>query len=119
VCCCCGCCCDLVTNIKKIEKPWELFHTNYYAKVDPDLCIGCETCVNRCQMDAITMIDDIATVNQKMCIGCGNCVPTCNEEAIRLFKKETQYIPPKSTTELYFKIMDKRAELRRAEKGTM
>jgi ferredoxin len=117
ICCCCGCCCDLITNLKKLEKPWELIYSNYYAAVNSDLCVGCETCVDRCQMDAIQLDDGIAKVYRKLCIGCGNCVPTCPEQAITLIKKGEGYDPPKNTTELYFKIMNKRAELRRAEKG--
>ena len=117
ICCCCGCCCDLITNLKKLEKPWELICSNYYAEVDSDICIGCETCVDRCQMDAIQILDKIAKVNQDLCIGCGNCISTCPERALTLIKKETEYIPPKDTTELYMRIMHKRAELRRFEKG--
>ena len=117
ICCCCGCCCDLITNLKKLERPWELFYSNYYANVDSDSCIGCETCLNRCQMDAISMVEGIAVVEQKLCIGCGNCVTTCPEQAITLKKKNKKMLPPKTTTDLYLKIMDKKAELRRTEKG--
>jgi len=119
ICCCCGCCCDLITNIKKLERPWELFHSNFIARVDSELCIGCESCLNRCQMDAIEMVENIATVNQKLCIGCGNCVVTCSEEAITLKKKEKEQIPPNTTKDLFLKIMVKKAELRRKEKGVL
>jgi ferredoxin len=91
--------------------------TNYYAEVDSDLCIGCETCVQRCQMEAIIMNDSIAKINKKLCIGCGNCISTCPESAIILKKKERELSPPKNNTELYLKIMDEKAKLRRREKG--
>ena len=119
ICCCCGCCCDLITNIKKLDRPWELFHSNFIASVDSDLCVGCESCLNRCQMDAIEMVENIAAVNQKLCIGCGNCVVTCSEEAITLKKKEKELIPPNTTKDLFLKIMVKKAELRRKEKGVL
>ncbi len=118
ICCCCGCCCDLITNLKKLERPWEMFYSNYYANVDSNSCIGCETCLNRCQMDVISMVESIAVVEQKLCIGCGNCVTTCPEQAITLKKKDKEMLPPKTTTDLYLKMMVKKAELRRAEKGT-
>ena len=118
ICCCCGCCCCVTTNLKKLERPWEMITTNYFAEVDSDLCIGCGTCIERCQMDAITMIDSVAQVNKKCCIGCGNCVQTCPESALILKKKEKELSPPKNNTELYLKIMDKKAKLRRIEKGT-
>jgi len=117
ICCCCSCC-DLLTNIKKLDRPWELITSNYYAEVDSDLCIGCETCIERCLMDAIQIADNIAFVDKFLCIGCGNCTVTCPEKAINLHKKETESIPPKTTQDLFLKIMDKRAELRRKDKGT-
>ncbi|MBY9020702.1 MAG: 4Fe-4S binding protein [Candidatus Lokiarchaeota archaeon] len=119
ICCCCGCCCDLITNIKKLKRPWEMFQSNFYANVDSHLCIGCETCLNSCQMDAIKMVENIATVKRKLCIGCGNCVVTCPEEAITLDKKEIEEIPPNTTTDLYVKIMHKKAEIRRKEKRVL
>jgi len=116
ICCCCSCC-DLLTNIKKLDRPWELITSNYYAEVDSDLCIGCETCIERCLMDAIQIADNIAIVDKFLCIGCGNCIVTCPEKAINLQKKETESIPPETTQDLFLKIMDKRAELRRKDKG--
>jgi NAD-dependent dihydropyrimidine dehydrogenase PreA subunit len=116
ICCCCSCC-DLLTNIKKLDRPWELITSNYYAEVDSDLCIGCETCIERCLMDAIQITDNIAIVDKYLCIGCGNCTVACPEKAINLQKKETESIPPETTQHLFLKIMDKRAELRRKDKG--
>jgi electron transport complex protein RnfB len=117
ICCCCGCCCCVTTNLKKLERPWELITTNYYAEVDNDLCVGCDTCLERCQMDAISMTESIANVNKKLCVGCGNCISTCPEGAISLKKKEKELNPPMDNTELYLKIMDKKAKLRRIAKG--
>ena len=68
-------------------------------------------------MNAISMNNSVAIVNKKLCIGCGNCISSCPEDALRLIKKENELKPPKSNRELYLKIMDKKAELRRLEKG--
>jgi electron transport complex protein RnfB len=116
ICCCCSCC-DLLTNIKKLDRPWELITSNYYAEVDSDLCIGCETCLERCKMDAIHIENNIALIDKLLCIGCGNCVVSCPEEAIELKKKDKELIPPENSTHLFLKIMDKKAELRRKEKN--
>ncbi|MBY9012475.1 MAG: 4Fe-4S binding protein [Candidatus Lokiarchaeota archaeon] len=116
ICCCCSCC-DLLTNLKKIDRPWELITSNYYAEVDSDLCIGCETCIERCIMDAIQITDNVAIIEELLCIGCGNCVVTCPEKAINLQQKETESIPPETTQDLFLNIMSKRAELRRKDKG--
>ena len=49
--------------MKKFARPAELYTSNYFAKVDSELCEGCETCLDRCQMEALTIEDDISTVN--------------------------------------------------------
>jgi Fe-S-cluster-containing hydrogenase component 2 len=68
-------------------------------------------------MEAIKMEDSIAIIDKLMCIGCGNCVVACSEEAINLQIKEVELIPPDTSKRLFLKIMDKKAELRRKEKG--
>jgi electron transport complex protein RnfB len=96
ICMCCGCCCGILKNLKTLDKPAQAVHTNYYAQVDGDLCTACEACVERCQMDAIS-VDDMARVNPDRCIGCGLCVTDCPTEAMLLIQKaaDSQYIPPK------------------------
>ena len=116
ICTCCGCCCGVLSHQNKLEEPAQFFATNFYAKVDPEACIGCCICEERCNMDAVHVEDVVAMVNLARCIGCGACVPTCTSEAIKLYKKEGEIIPPKNTVETYLAIMDKKAELARAEK---
>ena len=117
ICTCCGCCCEVLTNQKRLPEPAQFFATNYYAKVDQDLCAGCGTCEDRCNMNAVHVEDIIAVVDIESCIGCGVCVPTCTTEAISLKKKEEETIPPKNTYATLIAIMDKKAELARAEKS--
>lgn len=54
------------------------------AKVDPEKCTGCGTCVDECPTDAIEMKDDKAVVNEDECVDCGACVDVCPTEAITL-----------------------------------
>lgn len=117
ICTCCGCCCGILTHQKKISEPAKFFATNFYAEVDEDSCIGCGTCVERCNMDAIEIEDAIAEVDLTRCIGCGVCVPMCTSEAIKLRKKEVETLPPRNTLATYMTIMDKKAELARAKKN--
>jgi heterodisulfide reductase subunit A-like polyferredoxin len=86
-----------------------MIHTNYYAQVDEKLCTACEACVERCQMDAIT-VDEAALVNLDRCIGCGLCVTDCPTEAITLAQKaeESRYLPPKNVFETYMNIAQER-----------
>jgi electron transport complex protein RnfB len=105
ICCCCGCCCGVLNMARKFPRPAEYFHTNYFAEVDSKLCIGCEKCLSRCQMEAISIEDDIANVKLDRCIGCGLCITTCKAKAIQLKKKDREEIPPKDHDALYKKIM--------------
>ena len=54
------------------------------AKVDPDTCTGCESCVESCPVEAIEMKDDVAVVDEETCTECGACVDACPVEAITL-----------------------------------
>ena len=47
------------------------------AKVDTDACVGCETCVGNCPVEAISMVDGKAKVDEGTCIECGSCVSVC------------------------------------------
>ncbi len=105
VCCCCGCCCGVLTSAKKLPQPAQYFHTNYFSEVDPALCEGCKTCISRCKMEAISMVDKIASVDLDQCIGCGLCVTTCKASARQLKKKGKETVPPKDQDSLYKKIM--------------
>jgi formate hydrogenlyase subunit 6/NADH:ubiquinone oxidoreductase subunit I len=117
ICTCCGCCCGIITHQKKIPEPARFFATNYYAEVDEESCIGCEICVERCNMDAIEVEDAFAHVDLTKCIGCGACVLTCTSEAIKLYKKEKETLPPRNTLATYMAIIDGKAKLARDEKN--
>jgi Na+-translocating ferredoxin:NAD+ oxidoreductase RNF subunit RnfB len=108
MCVCCGCCCGALKMAKQFPNPAEYYSSNFYAKSDPALCNGCETCVKRCQMDAIIMKDEKAIVDLDRCIGCGNCVVTCGMKAMKLYKKGKKVRLSKSSSRMYIKIMMKK-----------
>jgi len=54
------------------------------AVVDPEKCTACETCVESCPLDAISMQDGVAVVDQETCGDCGACIDACPTEAITL-----------------------------------
>jgi ferredoxin len=110
ICSCCGCCCGLLRDLKKMNNPAKLMKTNFYVEIDTDLCTGCGTCIDRCQMSALTLIDDVSTLNRKKCLGCGLCVVTCPTDAITLMKKEKEILPPETTDELNTLILNKKNE---------
>ncbi len=94
LCNCCGCCCSNLILMKKFRGMSLVMGSNFVAKVDEQSCIGCGECVNRCQIGALTMKDDVAVVNQKFCLGCGNCVAQCPTESLSLVRC-AEIEPPK------------------------
>jgi len=52
--------------------------------VDKDECTGCETCVETCPVEAISIKDDKADIDQEKCTQCETCVPECPVEAIKI-----------------------------------
>jgi Pyruvate/2-oxoacid:ferredoxin oxidoreductase delta subunit len=82
ICNCCSCCCGAI-NAHKGGTPM-LASSGYVSVVDQNLCIGCETCADFCQFDAIRMTDGQAAVDFEKCMGCGVCTNKCGQEAITL-----------------------------------
>jgi len=112
ICSCCGCCCPVLVGTKKFPRPVQFFSANFYAEVDSELCSGCGTCIDRCQMEAIKLVKEISKINKKKCIGCGNCVPTCPEEAIQLKKKDKEIDLPPTMDDLNNKILKRKLEIK-------
>jgi electron transport complex protein RnfB len=108
ICCCCGDCCAVLTTVKKFPRPADLYATNYYAQVDPESCMCCGTCVDRCQLEAVAQVNGVSIVTRDRCIGCGICVANCPANAIHLKKKEPESPPPENTKALYMNIMLKK-----------
>ncbi len=54
------------------------------AKVNNVKCTGCETCVEECPSEAISMVEGKAVVDPETCIDCGVCVDACPEEALAM-----------------------------------
>lgn len=100
MCNCCGDCCGVLRTLNKLPNPGEVVYSNHFAVVSAEDCTGCETCLDRCQMNAIEINDDdVAQVKLERCIGCGLCVTTCPTEAISLQPKADQAVPPETSAQ--------------------
>jgi Fe-S-cluster-containing hydrogenase component 2 len=51
--------------------------------VDKEKCIGCNVCIERCPVGAISMVEGKASINMEECIHCGTCHSVCPNEAVR------------------------------------
>jgi Na+-translocating ferredoxin:NAD+ oxidoreductase subunit B len=103
ICNCCTCCCGILQGVSLFNAPVRTVSSNYQAVVEADTCSGCGECVDRCQMKAVTLEDDLAVINPDRCIGCGVCVYHCPTEAMTLEARPDFVEPPKSFRELISK----------------
>ena len=60
-----------------------LFSINNKPQVWKQSCTGCGDCVNVCPVNAITIQNGKAIIDQDKCIDCKFCVTTCTFNAIR------------------------------------
>lgn len=101
ICNCCTCSCGILRSIVEYGNMNSVASSDFYAVVNGYLCSGCAVCIDRCQFNALNMIDAISKVNRSLCVGCGLCVTTCTEEAISLMQKDAKIIerPPASESD--------------------
>ncbi len=93
--------CEVITNVLKQPTPGLIFNSGYQPTFNQDLCVACETCIDRCPSEALLMGDsDIPVVNLDKCFGCGVCATGCPEEAIVMESKPNYPMPPKDAKEL-------------------
>ncbi len=89
-CQCCRDCCMMAVPMDLVRAPLDRLwaKSRFVAVVNEEACIGCQTCVDRCQFDAIEMIKPQgatrskklkARVNPEACFGCGVCVVGCDQ----------------------------------------
>ncbi|MFC2029986.1 ATP-binding protein [Chloroflexota bacterium] len=84
-CNCCDCCCAILRPFAHLGLEESPQRSNYRAVVDPDECIACGVCIERCPVDAIAYDEnDKARVDRAKCIGCGVCVIGCASDAIEM-----------------------------------
>ncbi len=60
--------------------------------IDPDICAGCQTCIELCAYTAIDFDErrGVSVINEAVCKGCGSCSGFCPSGAaqVRHFKKK-------------------------------
>jgi len=106
ICSCCYCCDGAISSLQEMPEPGNYVLSNFYSEIDTELCNGCGTCIERCQVNAISLTDDKSSIDRKRCIGCGNCVSFCPSDAISLQKKEQEFVPPPTMDDLYNLILE-------------
>jgi len=115
ICCCCGDCCQVLLAFQRHPEPASLVSSPFLVAYEPELCSLCATCLDRCQMDALSLPDnsDEVQVELTRCIGCGLCVTTCPDEALTLVRKPPDQQPsvPVSQARAYLKLARERGKM--------
>ena len=95
ICNCCSHACHGLRGITQLDIPHAVAPSSYWAVVDEDLCNGCWACVDRCQVDAIEINEDmVAEIDYERCLGCGICTFVCAPKALRLEKRDDRIFTP-------------------------
>lgn len=58
------------------------FYAGYEARIQPDMCDGCNTCALMCRFDAVEPGSPKPRINPLKCEGCKVCVQFCPADAI-------------------------------------
>jgi heterodisulfide reductase subunit A-like polyferredoxin len=76
-----------VLSKSRLEIPGQI------AKVDPDNCVACATCVRTCPYGA-PLINELhkAEIQGASCMGCGSCVAACPARTITLQHQEDRQL---------------------------
>ncbi len=93
--------CEVVTHVLKQPRPGWFFNSGYQPTFDPGRCVACETCIDRCPPQALTMGENsLPKVELDRCFGCGACATGCPEDAVAMDAKPDFPVPPKTVKEL-------------------
>lgn len=96
ICNCCTCSCGLLRAIGNIGINNVIARSTFVNVVDPDLCTGCDICIEYCQFGALSLRpeDMYVQINQTKCVGCGVCVPKCPDHALSMIHRPEDEILP-------------------------
>ena len=111
MCLCCDCCCSALKIINYEKAPARNIQSAYAAKIDPEKCEGCGTCVDRCNIAAIKNNNDIYEIDLDRCLGCGLCVSTCPNDAIEMFNNGKTYEVTKGSIPMCLNIYEEQIKV--------
>jgi ferredoxin len=87
ICNCCTCCCGVLRRVAEMGVPTAVARSSFRAVVDQGLCLGCGSCADRCQFGALSVPQQVCTVELARCVGCGACVTACPVGALHLERR--------------------------------
>ncbi|WP_025692773.1 4Fe-4S binding protein [Paenibacillus zanthoxyli] len=106
MCNCCSCCCGMMKAIRNWGFP-AVNPSNFLPYQSQHNCVGCQRCVKKCPVQAITLVRKSDSqpfhqiiIDEERCIGCGVCVSTCNKKALELTRRGNRTFVPEHAVEL-------------------
>jgi Pyruvate/2-oxoacid:ferredoxin oxidoreductase delta subunit len=93
--------CEVVKSVLKQPRPGLVFNSGFQPRFDPERCVACETCIERCPPSALKMGEnDLPVVDLNRCFGCAACATGCEQEAILMEGKPHFPEPPTTIKDL-------------------
>lgn len=87
ICSCCACCCHALGGLIRFDIPDAVVASNLVAAQNPDTCLHCGVCVNRCHFKARQLEGGDLAYDASKCFGCGVCVTSCPTNSITMVKR--------------------------------
>ena len=89
VCNCCPCCClwRMIPHLRE-DLGRRVTGMPGVEVTIGEGCTGCGTCLDSCFLDAISLREGRAEIDQGLCRGCGRCSEVCPHGAIDLYVRE-------------------------------
>ena len=91
ICNCCPCCCIFLEPLKIVPSATRGHQpSNYVLKTNPDTCLTCGLCVERCPMGALVIEEDELAFDSEKCLGCGVCAYKCPTNSLSLRRRDVE-----------------------------
>ena len=105
MCLCCGCCCSNVRGRTVWDNPTAVLPSPFIP-IAGDECVQCETCIDRCMLGALQLVEEEekVVVDAEKCIGCGVCAIACPTEALKLHRIDWPDKPFDTHVDLYITV---------------
>ncbi len=106
ICNCCACHCGVLKSFVESDAPSMGVISNFELEINEDDCIGCDLCIDKCPVQALSLKNEVVAVDQRRCIGCGVCNVACASGVLSMKRRTDEIEPPVDRKALGERIMD-------------
>ncbi|WP_297071473.1 ATP-binding protein [Thermococcus sp.] len=109
---------DLLLGIEGWEEERELIGAKV-ARINPETCIRCGICYERCPYDCIKLVDDSYVVSELTCEGCNVCGLVCPVPGTIALEEVRSGVIRKTTTRYGFPLISAQLDVGRPNSGKL